>query len=129
MNNKRLPGRSVTEGRTDQHPWADPKSRSTLVLKNLNPRSTGVLESRIGDSTYWILPGIRGEKDVAVFCLNESLTVLWGIFGLYEPSEWTKVFWGIESYKGLMSASSNIWHLAKTLEAASPLLASHEKVI
>ena len=37
-------------------PWADPKSRSTLGLYNLNHRSTRA--QNWGGSTFWILPGV-----------------------------------------------------------------------
>ena len=37
------------------NPWADPKSRSTLGFYNL---PIGVLDSRIGGSTFWIFAGV-----------------------------------------------------------------------
>ena len=45
---------------TNPDPWADPTCRSTLGFIIY---TTGVLESRIGASTFWILPGVWNKID------------------------------------------------------------------
>ena len=55
---------ALSESRlTYPDPWADPKSRSTLGFQNL---PIGVLDSRIGGSTFWILPGVWVRPKVQV---------------------------------------------------------------